>query len=205
MRIGSTIGKAEISLGLLEKGKGATSEPGSKLPEDAKSKVEGPEGELPEGAEAKDKVDGVDGEIPEGEEVKDKAEGAEGELEQSVEAKDKVEGLEGELPEDAKSKVEGVDGVIPDGEDAKDKVEGPEGELPEGEDVKDKVEGAEGELPAGIEVPDLSILKGKTVNKLGKIVSEDGTPFGVLVEGDPKKLLGKKVDDKGCIWDDSGM
>lgn len=51
---------------------------------------------------------------------------------------------------------------------------------------------------------DLSILKGMKVNKAGKIVDEKGDPYGVLVEGDSKKLVGKKVDAKGLIWDDSG-
>ncbi|KAH6669460.1 hypothetical protein B0J14DRAFT_517734 [Halenospora varia] len=55
-----------------------------------------------------------------------------------------------------------------------------------------------------IEVPDLSILKGKTVNKAGKIVDEEGNPFGLLVEGEAKKLIGKKCDAEGKIWDDSG-
>jgi len=57
---------------------------------------------------------------------------------------------------------------------------------------------------AGVEVPDLSILEGKKVNKLGKIVDDQGTPWGVLVEGDAKKLAGKKVDKEGKIWDDTG-
>jgi hypothetical protein len=114
-------------------------------------------------------------------------------------------------PLDAKSAVEGAGSAIgshvPAPEDATSKVEGVEGEGVEGElptgDIKDEVEGAADEVAAA-EVPDLSILKGKKVNKLGKIVSEDGTPFGVLIEGDPKKLIGKKVDENGCIWDDSG-
>jgi len=54
------------------------------------------------------------------------------------------------------------------------------------------------------ELPDLSILKDKKVNKLGKIVDENGNPFGQLIEGDPKKLAGKKVDAEGQIWDDKG-
>lgn len=53
-------------------------------------------------------------------------------------------------------------------------------------------------------LPDLSILKDMTVNKLGKIVDENGNPFGQLIEGDPKKLAGKKVDAEGQIWDDKG-
>ncbi|TVY86478.1 hypothetical protein LAWI1_G007272, partial [Lachnellula willkommii] len=89
--------------------------------------------------------------------------------------------------------------------------EKPEGELAEGE--KPEGELAEGEVPEGevpegeepeAEVPDLSILKDKTVNKLGKIVDAEGNPFGVLVEGEAKKLAGKKVDAEGKIWDDSG-
>ncbi|OWP05467.1 hypothetical protein B2J93_6374 [Marssonina coronariae] len=58
--------------------------------------------------------------------------------------------------------------------------------------------------PETPELPDLSILKDKKVNKLGKIVDENGNPFGQLVSGDPKKLYGKKVDAQGQIWDDSG-
>lgn len=42
------------------------------------------------------------------------------------------------------------------------------------------------------------------VNKAGKIVDEKGDPYGVLIEGEAKKLVGKKVDAKGLIWDDSG-
>jgi hypothetical protein len=61
-------------------------------------------------------------------------------------------------------------------------------------------------LPEGTdaEVPYLSILKGMKVNKVGRIVDEQGNPHGVLVEGDPKKLAGRKVDSEGKIWDDSG-
>ena len=78
------------------------------------------------------------------------------------------------------------------------------------EDAKSKVDGVEDEHPeeeVPAEVPlDLSILKGKKVNKLGKIVDEEGTPFGQLAEGyEAKKLVGKKVDAEGNIWDDSGM
>ncbi|KAF8850877.1 hypothetical protein BDZ45DRAFT_602267, partial [Acephala macrosclerotiorum] len=75
-------------------------------------------------------------------------------------------------------------------DDAKPDAELPEGELPEGNVIPEK--------------PDLSILKGKKVNKAGKIVDESGNPFGVLVEGDVKKLIGKKVDAEGNIWNDTG-
>jgi hypothetical protein len=53
-------------------------------------------------------------------------------------------------------------------------------------------------------IPDLSILKGMKVNKAGKIVDKSGTPFGILVDGELKKLIGKQCDDQGQIWNDSG-
>ncbi|KAL3490120.1 hypothetical protein BJX62DRAFT_142755 [Aspergillus germanicus] len=54
------------------------------------------------------------------------------------------------------------------------------------------------------EEEDLSILDGKTVNKAGKVVDEHGTVYGRVVEGDGKRLAGKKVDGKGQIWGDNG-
>jgi len=69
--------------------------------------------------------------------------------------------------------------------------------------VPELLENAEGN-EAEADVPDLSILKGMKVNKVGRIVDEDGNPHGVLVEGDAKKLAGRKVDEEGKIWDDFG-
>jgi hypothetical protein len=68
------------------------------------------------------------------------------------------------------------------------------------EKSESQAEGADAEG----EAPDLSILKGMKVNKVGRIVDENGNPHGVLVEGDAKKLAGRKVDGEGKIWDDSG-
>jgi hypothetical protein len=65
-------------------------------------------------------------------------------------------------------------------------------------------EGVAGLSEPEAEAPDLSILKGKKVNKAGKIVDENGNPFGQLVEGEAKKLIGKKCDAEGKIWNDSG-
>ncbi len=42
------------------------------------------------------------------------------------------------------------------------------------------------------------------MNKAGNVVDDNGKLFGRLVEGDPKKLAGKKVDKEGKIWSDSG-
>ncbi|OAL56011.1 hypothetical protein IQ07DRAFT_639637 [Pyrenochaeta sp. DS3sAY3a] len=54
------------------------------------------------------------------------------------------------------------------------------------------------------EPEDLSILAGKTVNKQGNVIGDEGVPIGRLVEGNPKELAGKKIDENGQIWNDSG-
>ena len=51
---------------------------------------------------------------------------------------------------------------------------------------------------------DLSILKGLAVNKQGNVIGPDGVPIGRLVEGNAKELAGKKCDEEGQIWNDSG-
>ncbi|KAH6718676.1 hypothetical protein BKA61DRAFT_629600 [Leptodontidium sp. MPI-SDFR-AT-0119] len=51
----------------------------------------------------------------------------------------------------------------------------------------------------------LSILKDMKVNKLGKVVDENGTLFGQLVEGEDKKVAGRRVDGEGQIWNDNGV
>ena len=51
---------------------------------------------------------------------------------------------------------------------------------------------------------DLSILDGKIVNKVGNVVDEHGKIYGRIVDGDPIKLAGRKVDGEGHIWSDNG-
>ena len=53
-------------------------------------------------------------------------------------------------------------------------------------------------------VSDLSVLKGLTVNKQGNVIGPEGIPIGRLIEGNPKELAGKKLDEEGQIWNDSG-
>jgi len=106
------------------------------------------------------------------------------------------EGTDGEKPE-------APEGSKVSGSEAAEGIEGAKSEVPEGAVPKSEL-GEDGVPEAEAEVPDLSILKDKTVNKLGKIVDAEGNPFGVLVEGEAKKLAGKKVDAEGKIWDDSG-
>ncbi|KAE8392454.1 hypothetical protein BDV23DRAFT_181606 [Aspergillus alliaceus] len=50
------------------------------------------------------------------------------------------------------------------------------------------------------EVVDLSKLDGLTCNKLGYVMGPNGVPIARVVEGNPKELAGKEIDD-GKIWD----
>jgi len=51
---------------------------------------------------------------------------------------------------------------------------------------------------------DLSFLAGKTLNKAGYIIGDEGVPVAQLVEGKAKDLAGKQVDEYGQIWNDKG-
>ncbi|KAL4801873.1 hypothetical protein BDV18DRAFT_167221 [Aspergillus unguis] len=106
------------------------------------------------------------------------------------------------------------------GQEAVEQPELPEDGVPEGEEKADmpdelgeQAEPGEGGALDGDEVPDLepelpdiSTLEGLTCNKLGSIVTADGTPVGELVEGDPKKLArgGFQLDNQGQFWDNQG-
>ena len=58
--------------------------------------------------------------------------------------------------------------------------------------------------PEEEEKPDLSILKGLTLNKQGNVIGPEGVPIARLVEGNAKELAGRKCDEEGQIWNDSG-
>ena len=53
-------------------------------------------------------------------------------------------------------------------------------------------------------VIDRAQLAGKRVNMAGKLVDENGSIFGIVVEGDPAALVGKVSDREGQIWDEGG-
>ncbi|KAF5713727.1 hypothetical protein FMUND_7796 [Fusarium mundagurra] len=55
-----------------------------------------------------------------------------------------------------------------------------------------------------VQKKDRSILKGAKVNKVGKLVDANGTVVGKVVEGELKELVGKRADENGDIWNDSG-
>ncbi|TKX23664.1 hypothetical protein C1H76_4179 [Elsinoe australis] len=54
------------------------------------------------------------------------------------------------------------------------------------------------------EAADLSGLNGRTLNKSGLVIGDEGVPIARLVEGNAKELAGKKVDGEGQIWNDQG-
>ncbi|KAF2151264.1 hypothetical protein K461DRAFT_295334 [Myriangium duriaei CBS 260.36] len=54
------------------------------------------------------------------------------------------------------------------------------------------------------EAIDLSDLEGRTLNKAGVVIGDEGVPIARLVEGNAKELAGRKLDGEGQIWNDSG-
>lgn len=51
---------------------------------------------------------------------------------------------------------------------------------------------------------DYSILKGCKVNKLGNVVNDKGQAVGRIISGIMSHLIGRKCDENGIIWNDSG-
>ncbi|KAF2163886.1 hypothetical protein M409DRAFT_25664 [Zasmidium cellare ATCC 36951] len=73
-------------------------------------------------------------------------------------------------------------------------------------DIVDKYGNVKGHAePLPEEEPlDYTILDGLTLNKQGFVVDENGTPFGKIVEGNPSDLAGRKTDENGYIYNDTG-
>lgn len=69
---------------------------------------------------------------------------------------------------------------------------------------EDKQE-AEQETGKETESPvDYSVLKGGKINKGGNVVDPSGSVLGRVTEGVLNHMIGKKVDENGAIWNDSG-
>ncbi len=68
----------------------------------------------------------------------------------------------------------------------------------------ERYEEPEAEPEAEPEKQDLSILAGKTVNKQGNVIGDQGVPIARLVEGNVKECLGKELDEEGQIWNGKG-
>lgn len=111
--------------------------------------------------------------------------------------------------EEAGKDLEGKTEEAKEGEpETKDLEEAKDSEMPQPdtEDLEEKKSDVaeEGEKLEEEEPIDFSELKGCKVNKAGKLVNKSGDVVGVLLEGDPKQLIGKKSDEEGNIWNDSG-
>ncbi|KAI0908831.1 hypothetical protein F4823DRAFT_563409 [Ustulina deusta] len=76
-------------------------------------------------------------------------------------------------------------------------------EIPEAAERLDAIEAAQQQAEEA-ELPNISILEGLKINKMGNVVDEDGNPIGKVKSGDLKKLAGKKPDKNGKVWDDRG-
>ncbi|KAI1131147.1 hypothetical protein F5Y10DRAFT_262530 [Nemania abortiva] len=76
-------------------------------------------------------------------------------------------------------------------------------EVPEAAERLDAIEAAK-QQAEGAGLPDLSILEGLKINKMGNVVDENGNPVGRVKSGELKKLVGKMPDKDGKVWDDRG-
>ncbi|KAK7417802.1 hypothetical protein QQZ08_011498 [Neonectria magnoliae] len=171
------------------------------------------------------KSDVAQSQVPEGSQFTKKSDVGESEVSKSQAPPSELP--EGEVPEGEVPKSE-----VPESQVARSEV--PEGDVPEGEtpgtevpksdlqseapksvasedEVKD-TKGLEGEPPVNEEDAeaedeekiDYSVLEGCTVNKGGNLINDKGELIGRIVEGELKKLVGKKADENGNIWTDAG-
>ncbi|KUI55914.1 hypothetical protein VP1G_03283 [Cytospora mali] len=79
--------------------------------------------------------------------------------------------------------------------------------LPEGVEKPEDLQTATGytyETATNLPEIDYSILKDCKVNKLGNVVNDKGQAIGRIVQGIIDHLIGRKVDENGIIWNDSG-
>ncbi|KAI0505231.1 hypothetical protein F5B22DRAFT_661795 [Xylaria bambusicola] len=92
--------------------------------------------------------------------------------------------------------------LVPEGsivERIKDEVPDAAGRLDAIDAAKEQAQGGEGELP------DISILEGLKINKMGNVIDRDGNVVGKVKEGsDLKKMVGRMPDKSGKVWDDRG-
>ncbi|KAI5366594.1 hypothetical protein Slin15195_G081130 [Septoria linicola] len=73
-------------------------------------------------------------------------------------------------------------------------------------DILDKYGNVKGHAePLPDEEPtDYTVLDGLTLNKAGFVVDDNGIPVGKIVEGSPSDLAGKKCDENGYLYNDTG-
>src|SRR5690606_6543228 len=91
----------------------------------------------------------------------------------------------------------------PDDKQAEEDTEGGDEKRDEGEQPTEE-QAEEGEKPEEEEPLDYSVLKDCKVNKAGNVVNSTGDVVGHVSEGKIKELVGRKPDENGVIWNDSG-
>ncbi|CAG9956753.1 unnamed protein product, partial [Clonostachys rosea f. rosea IK726] len=120
-----------------------------------------------------------------------------------------------EAPEPQESGKHGDREVIEDQKSADAKagaspsqIQGSDMQLSQAGEGEEQVQGEQQEGGTqdeeGAEKLDFTILKDAKVNKAGNLVDDKGDMVGRVIEGNVKQLLGKKSDDEGNIWNDSG-
>ncbi|KAI1361683.1 hypothetical protein F5Y08DRAFT_342427 [Xylaria arbuscula] len=79
-------------------------------------------------------------------------------------------------------------------------------EVPEAAERLDAIDAAKEQAQeAGDEgLPDIAILEGLKINKMGNVIDRDGNPIGKVKSGDLKKMIGRMPDKTGKVWDDRG-
>ncbi|KAI1171127.1 hypothetical protein F4777DRAFT_71744 [Nemania sp. FL0916] len=76
-------------------------------------------------------------------------------------------------------------------------------EVPEAAERLDAIEAAKQQAEES-NLPNVSILEGLKINKMGNVVDANGNPIGKVKSGELKKLAGKAPDREGKVWDDRG-
>ncbi|KAH6999561.1 hypothetical protein EDB80DRAFT_724883 [Ilyonectria destructans] len=201
---GSEVAKTQVEGSEIAKSEVPEPEiPKSEVPESEIGKSEVPESQIPKSDAAPSDIQ--PSELDKSEVAGSKAPGSD--VPESGAPKSVVSGTE--IPKSVAPEGEIPEGEVPEGELPEGEVpkgELPEGELPEGEVPK-------GELPEG-KVPeeeaedehklDFAALQGCVVNKSGNLINDKGELIGRVVEGEVKRLIGKKADADGVIWNDAG-
>lgn len=76
-------------------------------------------------------------------------------------------------------------------------------QIPEAAERLDAIEAAKQQAEEA-KLPNVSILEGLKINKMGNVVDANGNPIGKVKSGELKKLVGRMPDKEGKVWDDRG-
>ncbi|KAI3324456.1 hypothetical protein HD806DRAFT_534758 [Xylariaceae sp. AK1471] len=76
-------------------------------------------------------------------------------------------------------------------------------QVPEAAERLDAIDAAKQQAEEA-DLPNISILEGLKINKMGNIVDDKGNLVGKVKSGELKKLVGKAADKNGKVWDNRG-